>query len=216
MSEDIESNDGTAVERRNVLKSVTAGATVALGSSSASASRGEAEAAIQAEYGHRSVVEDAVAGTELVDELVREGVLEREDLPALKPTGHERLARRRGLDGVSVQTLAEDGTVRPRISIVAQADEYAVQMFLMPGGNDYAVVEAQDGSESFLLEDAAGDVQKEGCYEIKGVVCTSGITCGDLQVRAYERLYCTQFQKCIKGEDLGCKLAITVNCKDCS
>lgn len=205
-----------SINRRKLLKGVVGGVVVSFGSGVTTAKQNEAETVIEREYANRETIEQLVSETELVDALVDKGILTRDDLPALKPTGLERIARRRNSDGVAVQSILEDGAVYPRISIVVQAKEYAVQLFLYPESKDYAFVEAQDGSESFIVRDSAGDVQPEGCYEMDGVVCESGITCGDVQIRAYERLYCTQYQQCVKGADLGCKLSTQVNCKDCS
>lgn len=206
----------TSINRRKLLNGVAVGVALSFSSGITTATRSEAESVVEREYANAETIKKLVSETALVDTLVDEGVLTRDDLPALKPTGHEPMARRHNSDGVSVQAITEDGVVHPRISIVVQTEEYATQLFLRPESEDYAFVEEQNGSESFLLRDDTGNVRPQSCYEINGVVCTSGVTCGDVQVKTYERLYCTQFQECVKGDDLGCKLPLTVNCKDCS
>lgn len=124
-----------------------------------------------------------------------------------------------GSDDCSSQTRAvveetEDDSIT-RAVVETQNADYAASVHLGQDEAAYAVVYPKDGSDPFVVEETDGEVGEEthGCTQ-SGVICTSGITCGDLQVRAYERIVCLS-GRCYRGSDLGCKLVGTVDCKSC-
>ena len=97
----------------------------------------------------------------------------------------------------------QDGSVT-RAVIEAERAEHTVSIHISPEQTTYAVIDPKDERDPFVVEDTEGNIDEEthGCTQ-SGVICTSGTTCGDVQIRAYERIVCLS-GRCYRGSEIGC------------
>lgn len=207
----------------------TAESTVQQGSAdSVVGSSNEEIANIEAKYTTTEVVTSAVMDSEKIfSALSQRNILNRDDLPALEPTGLEPLARKGNSEGVAVQAVPAGDELTHRVSVVAQTDRNAVQLFLYPETQRrYAIVEQADDSNLFLIENddtvaanalqgqsaTTNSVTPQACNQ-SGYVCRGG--CAAPQVMLYEYLWCDVALRCAVGAKLGCVPRRYYDCKTC-
>lgn len=228
---------GDGGSRRKLLRNIAVGASAVgglggVGSTAAARGEGETNESVKLQeakekYSSEAAVRNVVTSADvLLKSLANQGILHKENLPNLDPSGHEPLARKRGMEGVEVQLAPEGEIMTPRISIVAQTAKHSVQLLVYTDiEKRYALVEKPNGKLQLVKESGGSqttDVPNvktqdipEDCTRMSGYACGSGVQCSDVQLAKYERFYCQPPGRCVVGDFVGCGLPGLTDCHSC-